>query len=68
MRGHGKIWAEKPLFPDPIYSCLSFPNLQGRVREGKLDEVIQDMYVLIAKPLYDDMVVRVSVLPVSPLL
>ncbi|PVH77822.1 hypothetical protein DL98DRAFT_656537 [Cadophora sp. DSE1049] len=53
-----EIWAENPLFPDPKYSCLSFPNLQGRVREGKLDDVIQDMYVLIAKPLYDDMVVR----------
>ncbi|KAH6717894.1 hypothetical protein BKA61DRAFT_293944 [Leptodontidium sp. MPI-SDFR-AT-0119] len=53
-----EIWAENSLYPDPINSCLSFPNLQGRVRDGKLDEVVHDMYVLIAKPLYDKTVER----------
>ncbi|KAH7370572.1 hypothetical protein BKA65DRAFT_471771 [Rhexocercosporidium sp. MPI-PUGE-AT-0058] len=53
-----EIWAENSLYPDPITSCLSFPHLLGREREGRLDEVVHDMYVLIAKPLYDDMVVR----------
>lgn len=53
-----EIRAENPLFPDPIHSCLRFPNLQGRLWGGKVDEVVHDMYDLIAKPLYDEMMER----------
>jgi hypothetical protein len=48
-----EIRAHDSLFSDPINSCLNFPGLI-RVQEGRSDEVIQDMYSLIVKPLHDE--------------
>ena len=52
-----EIRAQDSLFSDPINSCLHFPNL-GRAQQGRFDEVIDDMYALIAKPLYDETIRR----------
>jgi hypothetical protein len=47
-----EIRAQDPLFSDPINSCFNFPGLT-RLRDGKLDEVVHDIYSLIIKPLHD---------------
>jgi hypothetical protein len=58
---HALTWEEisehDSLFSDPIISCLHFPNMR-RAKQGQHDEVIDDMYSLIVKPLHDEMTRR----------
>lgn len=44
----------EPLFSDPIEMCLRFPNL-GRAKQGRYDEILQDIFSGIVKPLQDEM-------------
>jgi hypothetical protein len=50
----GEIYAHEPLFSDPIENCLRFPYL-GRAKQGRYDEILQDIYSAIVKPLQDEM-------------
>ena len=47
-----EIDAHEPGFSDPVSSCLNFPDV-GREKRGHSDQVIEDVYALISKPLYD---------------
>jgi len=49
-----EISASEPSFSDPVEMCLRFPNL-GRAKQGRYDEIVQDMYSAIVKPLQDEM-------------
>jgi hypothetical protein len=50
----GEIYAHEPLFSDAIENCLRFPYL-GRAKQGRYDEIVQDIYSAIVKPLQDEM-------------
>jgi hypothetical protein len=49
-----EISAWDPSFSDPIDMCLRFPNL-GRAKQGRYDEIVQEIYSGIVKPLQDEM-------------
>lgn len=50
-----EILYEDPPFASPIDNCLRFPDI-GRIRKGRYDEVLEDLYLSVAKPLQDEVV------------
>jgi hypothetical protein len=47
------IYGENPTFSDPISNCLHPPNLR-MISEGKHAEVLNDIFLTIVKPLYEE--------------
>jgi hypothetical protein len=47
------IYGENPTFSDPISNCLHPPNLR-MMSEGKQAEVLNDIFLTIVKPLYEE--------------
>jgi len=52
-----EILYEDPEFASPIDNCLRFPDI-SRIRKGRYDELLTDIYLSVIKPLQDEVVRR----------